>query len=133
MAKSIVEAKKAEYPELRENTPAAKKELKKMRQKALIEARRQVGAKRVTVDITDREWEAIQAGAISDSVLSDILKHTDTDRIRELATPRAKTTLSTPKVNMIKSMRNSGYTNAEIAERLNISTTTVNNYIKGKE
>ena len=133
MAKSIVEAKKQEYPELRENTPAAKKELKKMRQKALIESRRKVGAKRVTVDITDREWEAIQAGAISDNTLSRILQHADPDRVRQLATPRASMELSTAKVNMINSMRKSGYTNAEIAARLDISTTAVNNAIKGKE
>lgn len=133
MAKSIVEAKKQEYPELRENTPAAKKELKKMRQKALIESRRQVGAKRVTVDITDREWEAIQAGAVSDNTLSRILQHADPDRVRQLATPRASTDLSNAKVNMINSMRKSGYTNAEIAARLDISTTAVNNAIKGKE
>ena len=133
MAKSIVEAKKQEYPELRENTPTAKKELKKMRQKALIESRIKVGAKRVTVDITDREWEAIQAGAISDDVLSRILKKADSDRVRELATPRASVELSTAKVNMINSMRKSGYTNDEIATRLGISTTAVNNAIKGKE
>ena len=69
----------------------------------------------------------------NDDVLFRILKKADSDRVRELATPRASVELSTAKINMINSMRSSGYTNGEIAARLGISTTAVNNAIKGKE
>lgn len=43
--------------------------LKKVSQQALVRARNEVGAKRTPIKMTDREWEAIQAGAISENVL----------------------------------------------------------------
>ena len=65
-------------------------DLKKVRQKELVKARAQVGAsgKDSRIEITDREWDAIQAGAISDNKLSQILNHTDVEKIKERATPR---------------------------------------------
>ena len=127
MANATVSAKKQANPDM------TKKEIKKEGQRALTSARLKVGAKRQAIDITDREWEAIQAGAISPSQLLQILNHTDTDALRQRAMPRTTTTLSTAKINKISSMRASGYTNAEIAEALNVSVSVVNNYAKGKE
>ena len=127
MANAAVAAKKQANPDM------TKKEIKKASQQALTAARLKVGAKRQAIDISDREWEAIQAGAISPNKLMQILNHTDTDSIRERATPRTTTTLSTAKINKISSMRASGYTNAEIAEALKVSVSVVNNYAKGKE
>lgn len=127
MAASVVKAKKDSNPDI------TKKELKKISQQALTSARNKVGAKRHPVDITDREWEAIQAGAISENVLTQILNHTDTDKLRQRATPRTTTTLSTAKINKIASMKASGYTTEQIAESLNVSSSTINKYLKGKE
>lgn len=104
---------------------------KKIRQQALSKARKQVGAKRTPVQITDKEWEAIQAGAISTNALKQILNNADSDTLKQLAMPRTTTTLSTSKVNRIKSMSNRGYTTNEIANALGISTTTVIKYLKG--
>lgn len=127
IAKSVVDAKKQEYPDMTKN------ELKKAQQKALVEARRKVGAERHPITISDREWEAIQAGAISDNILTQILRNTDVDALRQRATPRTGNKLSTSKVNLIKNMRTSGYTNDEIAERLGVPTSTVIYYASGKE
>ena len=57
MANATVAAKKKENPDM------DKSEIKKASQQALSAARISVGAKRTTIDITDKEWEAIQAGA----------------------------------------------------------------------
>ena len=123
LATSVVNAKKEANPNME------KEELKKIKQKALSEARNKLGAKRTTVDVTDDEWEAIEAGAISPNKLTQILQNTDTAVIREKATPKAKNTLSEAKVNKLKCMVASGYSNAEIAEALGISPSTVTKYL----
>ena len=107
-----------------------KKEIKKASNQAIIDARISVGAsgKDSRIRITDNEWKAIQAGAISDSMLTQILRYADADEIRQRATPRSTTELSTAKINKINSMLNSGFTNAEIAEALGVSTSTVSKY-----
>ena len=126
IANSVVKAKQQANPDM------DKKELRKIKQLAINDARASVGAsgKAVRIDISDREWEAIQAGAFSESKLTQILRYSDPDVVRQKAMPRTTTKLSTAKVNKIKSMRNSGYTIAEIAKDLGVPTSTVSNYIK---
>lgn len=124
LANSVVKAKQQDNPDM------DKKEVKKASNQAIIDARISVGAsgKDTRIKITDSEWKAIQAGAISDSMLTQILRYADADEIRQRATPRATTELSTAKINKINSMLNSGFTNAEIAEALGVSTSTVSKY-----
>lgn len=124
MANAIVSAKKQEYPDL------SKSEIKKISQQALSASRLKVGAKRQLIDITDREWEAIQSGAVSENVLTQILNHTDIDKIRERATPKQRKTLSESKISKIKAMRSSGYTTLEIAEAVGVSSSTIAKYLK---
>ncbi|MBS6180559.1 MAG: hypothetical protein KH921_07200 [Erysipelotrichaceae bacterium] len=127
MANSVVEAKKKENPDM------TKAEIKKAGQQALTAARNAVGAKRTPIEITDREWEAIQAGAISENRLTQILNNTNIDTVRQRATPRTTTTLSTAKMNRIAALNASGYSTAEIAEALGVSSSTVSKYLNGKE
>lgn len=127
IASSTVKAKKQDYPDM------DKKERKKIAQQALVKARLKVGAQRQTIDISDREWEAIQAGAVSPSKLKNILNHTDQAAIRERAMPRTSKALSTAEKARIQSMNNSGYTIAQIAEMLGKSKSTITNELKGKE
>lgn len=123
MARIEVDAKKLD------NRDMTKAEVRKISQQALTKARASVGAERYSIPISDRQWEAIQAGAISDHMLSDILNNTDIDLLREKAMPREKKELSTSKINMINAMNNSGYTIQEIADRLSVSTSTVEKYL----
>ncbi|MEG1523844.1 MAG: helix-turn-helix domain-containing protein [Clostridia bacterium] len=123
IANVSVKAKKMDNPGMQ------KKEIKKASQQELTAARKAVGAKRSPVIISDREWEAIQAGAITDSLLSDILIFADPKRVRELSTPRASTTLSQAKIAKIKAMNASNYTIAQIADDLGVSTSTISNYL----
>lgn len=123
MANAVVAAKKQDNPDM------TKAEIKKASQQALSQARASVNAKRETIKITDREWEAIQAGAISENQLNQIIVNADMKSLRQHATPRATITLSTAKQNKIASMNASGYTTSEIADALGISTSTVRNYL----
>lgn len=127
-ANAIVKAKVEANPELY----TEKKAYKKLKQNSINDARADVGAsgKGTRFTITDKEWEAIQAGAVSDSKLMQILRYTDQDALKARAMPKTTTQLSDTKVQKIKSMSASGYTNAEIAEALGVSTSTINNYIK---
>lgn len=122
IANSVVAAKKKADPDLK------KSEIKKLSQQALVAARTKVGAKRYPIDISDKEWEAIQAGAISDNKLSMMLKYTDVDILRQRATPRSSMAISDAKINKIKSMKNSGYTTDEIAKAVGVSTSTIHKY-----
>ena len=124
LANSIVKAKTQAYPDL------DKSEIKKIRQQAITSARASVGAKRVSISVSAKQWEAIQAGAIHDSTLSEILQYTDSATIRQYATPKSSTSLSATKINKIKAMAASGsYTIADIADSLGISTSTVKKYM----
>ena len=88
---------------------------------------------RSDASISDREWEAIQAGAISENKLTQILNNTNIDVVRQKATPRATTSLSTAKQGRISALSASGYSTSEIAEALGVSTSTVSKYLNGKE
>ena len=124
IANSVVRAKKKDNPDM------TKEEIQKESQRALSKARIQVGAKRTTIEINDREWEAIQKGAISETKLTQILNNTDIDAIKQRAMPRATATLSEAKVNKLKAMSNSGYSIAEIAEAIGCSTSAVSKHLK---
>lgn len=123
IANAVIAAKKQENPDM------DKSEIKKASQQALTAARNRVGAERKPIVVTDREWEAIQSGAISERQLEQIINHVDIDNLRQRATPRATTSLSAAKISRISSMSASGYSTAEIAEALGISTSTVSKYL----
>lgn len=129
IANAEVEAKKQANPD------AKKDDIKKWNQQAMNRARSQIGAvarRDRNIDITDREWEAIQAGAISETQLKKILSNTDTAALRERATPKTSVTLSNAKVNKIKAMRESNCTLEQIAAACGCSTSTVSKYLKGE-
>lgn len=126
-ANAEVNAKKLNNPNMKPG------DIKKASQQALTKYRNQVGSvarSTRSIKITDNEWAAIQAGAISENVLKKILNNTDIDSLRERATPRSTTTLSQAKINRIKSLSASNYMASEIAKKLGISTSTVSNYLK---
>ena len=127
LANAEVKAKREANPDM------SKDEIKKAGQQALTKYRTSLGAKKESINITDKEWEAIQAGAISENKLTQILNNSDKDRLRQLSTPRTTTNLSSAKVNKIKAMSNSNYTLQEIAKSLGVSTSTVSKYLKGEK
>ena len=125
IANATIQAKRAANPDM------TKKELKKAGQQALDKARRQVGAKKEMIEISEREWEAIQAGAISTNRLQRILNNANMDTVKQMAMPRSTNKLSTAKINHIATLKASGYTNEQIAKKLGVSTSTIVKYMKG--
>ena len=127
LANVDVAAKKAANPDWKSS------DIRKASQQAITKRRQEVGSitrRDRNINIEPKEWEAIQAGAISENYLKRILDNTDIDKLREYATPRSSKELSPAKVNQIKAM-NASYTIAEIADKLGISSSTVSKYLKG--
>ena len=139
--KSLLNAPRERQAQLLANAEVASKkkanpnmttgDIKKASQQALTKYRNAVGAKRQAITITDREWDAIQAGAISENTLTKILNNADADNLRQRATPRSSTTLSAAKINKIKAMNASNYSLSQIANAIGVSTSTVSKYLKG--
>ena len=123
IANANVAAKKKDNPDM------TNAEIKKAGQQALTSARVKVGAKREPIKLTDKEWEAIQAGAISENKLKQIINNVNIDELRQRAKPRTTTSLSSAKISKISSMNASGYSIAEIAQALGVSTSTVSKYL----
>lgn len=124
IANAIVAQKRRANPEMDAS------ELKKIKTKALNEARARTGAGKTRIRITDSEWDAIQAGAISNNKLTQILTHADADRVRELATPRSKLLMTDAKIARARTMLAKGFTQAEVADQLGVSLTTLKESIK---
>ena len=120
-----VEVKKAKEKE----PEMSKKDKKKLAQQELTSSRTKVGAARTRITFTDREWEAIQAGAVSPTKLSQIAQFADPDELKERALPRSNRQISDAKQAKIRRMKASGYTTQEIADAVNVSTSTVRNYL----
>ena len=109
----------------RDSPHLTKDQLKKIKFQELDRYRERVGAKKNRIEITPRQWEAIQAGAVSHSRLTQILNNADLDIVRELATPRPAPLMSPAKTQRAQSLLKSGATRAEVARQLGVSLTTL--------
>ena len=129
-ASAFIKEKIKNNPDL--NTKEYKDDLKKLRQIAISDARAAVGAdkKKVFIELSEREWEAINKGAVSKTKTASVVKNMDKDYLVKSVIPKSENNLSAAKINRIKAMDNTGCTIAEIANALGISTTTVSNYLK---
>lgn len=119
LANAVVKAKRDANPDMDGDA------LKKIKAQALAEARIRTGASKTRVDITPTEWDAIQAGAITNNKLVQILNNADIDKVKQLATPKAERKMSPVKTKRAQLMAASGYTQAEIAEALGVSVSTL--------
>ena len=128
IAKVKIKAILEDHPELKQTE--YKEKLGKYKNQALNDARNAVGAskKDYRIDVTDKEWEAIQSKAISASTLNKIMRNMDSEKLIKRVMPNDSPTISVTKQNMIKAYAARGYTQEEIADALNISTSTVNKY-----
>lgn len=120
IANAIVKQKRDANPDMGND------EVKKISSRALATARARTQAGKQLVDITDREWEAIQAGAVSNNKLTSILNNTNLDRVKELATPRKNPVMTDQKMQRAKQLLASGRTSAEVADILGVAVSTLN-------
>lgn len=112
------------------NPDMTQDEIKKIKSQLLDEMRTRTGAGKSKISITDDEWRAIQSGAISNNKLNDILAHADLDRIKELATPKQAKLMTATKLARARTMLEQGYTQADVANALGVSLTTLKTNIK---
>lgn len=123
----IFKAKREDNPILRTD----KEEARRVKAQIIDYTRKRAGTSSRedrNIQITDREWEAIQAGALHHTKVEQILKNTDLDDIRERATPRSKNAgLSASAKARARAMLNAGYPQSEVAEALGVSVSTLRN------
>jgi hypothetical protein len=119
LAGKIIQQKKADNPDMDEAR------YRNVKAQALQEARARTGAKKELVPITDRQWEAIQAGAVTKSMLRDVLNNADIERVKELATPKVDLKMDSAKTARAKNLAAQGLTQAEIARVLGVGLTTL--------
>lgn len=120
--KAIIEDRGLDYKDKYD-----KKEIKKISSVEMQRARDQVGANssRTKIVFTDREWEAIQNHAISDSMLTKFLNSSDSTEIVKRAMPKAAATLSSAKKAKAKAMLAGGYSYEEIAKACGVPKSTI--------
>lgn len=122
-ANAIVKQKLRDNPAISDD----KDELKKLKNMALRSARSRMGVEKFKFTITDKEWDAIQAGALSATNLEKIFKFCDKDELKQRATPRATVAISDAKRANIKAALARGMSIDKIAENYDVSASTVVN------
>lgn len=113
-----------------DNPAMTKEEIKKARTQALKEQRARLNSKAKKVEITPREWEAIQAGAIPKTTVRAVIRYADQDKLKDMAMPKDRPKMTQQRVNLAKMMYAKGYTQADIANRLGVSVSTVQAAVK---
>lgn len=106
-----------------------KEEIKKLNDRLIKKARAICGASRYEILITDKQWEAIQAGALTHTKVAKILDRANPDSIKQRATPKKVFEWTPAKQNIAKAMADAGWTTADIANRIGASTTTVSDFL----
>ena len=127
LATSVMKAKEQANPELKDKEHRDKR--KKLAAKALDEARDAVNGgthvKRYQIILTDREWDAIQAGAISDTQFQKVLRYSDTAEIKKRALPRQTSGMKSSTKSRARLLLNAGYAPSTVANELGISVQTL--------
>ena len=123
-ANHVYRMKLEENPEMTDDTK------KKTKQQALTMARARLGGNKPQVTFTAREWEAVQAGAISKTMLNDLLRYADSDHVKELALPKTTVKMTSSKIAMARARLNAGYSWDEVAKMMGVSRSTLQNALK---
>ena len=111
------------------NPDMSKDEVKRLKQQALSGARHKVGKEPYTIDITPREWDAIQSGAVSKSSLKSILDNANMDQVKKYATPKQQKAMTPAKIAKARALLAAGHTQAEVAQQLGVSVSTIANNV----
>ena len=106
---------------------------KKVKRQALEVGRARLGVTKPKIDFSDREWEAIQAGAVSKTRFKELLRYADSEKVRERALPKSNKIMSSSKTAIAKSRLNAGYSYQEVAKMLGVSTSTLQRAMNAKD
>lgn len=122
----------------KENKSYIKDDRDKLANKTLNDYRVKYGAKMSgekgrSIKLTQKEWDAINANALSGAKVKQILRYSSDEEIRKFAMPKESNKISAGKESMMKAMANNGYSLAEIADQLGVSASTVSKYVNAAE
>lgn len=106
-------------------------QIKKIKFVELERARARLGVPRGRITVSPREWDAIQAGAITDSQLRKVIRRADMSVLRDYATPKRKRAVSSTDLALIRRLMDSGHTRAQIANQLGIPLSTLDDALYG--
>ena len=127
IASNVMRAKEAADPSLKDKDHADKR--RKLAAKALDNARDAVNGnkheKRYRIELTDREWEAIQAGAISDTQFQKVVRYSDKEKLKQRAMPRTSTGMKSSTRSRARLLLNSGKAPSTVAKELGVSVQTL--------
>lgn len=126
MARIWVKAKRDEDQTLRDDPDR----LRKVERQAKEAARARLGLQKPVITISDKQWDAIQSGAVSSKRLTDILEYADKKRVAELSMPRTNTVLTTAVSSRAAAMLRAGATTGEVAAALGVSANTLSSAIQ---
>lgn len=121
IAGAVVKQKLTDDPTLRYDSDRKKK----VERQAKAAARARLGLEKPVIEISDRQWDAIQSGAVSASRLRDILGYADPKRVSELALPRSNPVMTSAISARAKAMLAAGNTTADVAAALGIPASTL--------
>lgn len=107
-----------------------KDDVKKIHNLCIKEARLRLGAKHYDFNISPEEWEAINSGAVNKSTQKEIFKKVDDEVLKEATMPRKRRTMSDNQRALARQLSASGYSLAEISDRLGFSTSAIADAIK---
>lgn len=124
LANSTFRIEKADHPEYDDG------QIKKAKSRHLEAARAATGAGKEKIKLTDKEWAAIQSGAISDSKALKIFENCDAKELRRRAMPR-NSKIAPAKIARARTMLNNGYTWADMSEILGVSVSSLQAELKG--
>lgn len=108
-----------------QNPNMTAEELRREKQRAIRTTRKRMGAEPQRIDITRREWEAIQNNAVAAHTLREVLTKANMDQVRQYAQPRQDVKLPSYREAHARALLNAGYTRAEVAEQLGVSVSTL--------
>lgn len=126
LANQEVERQVADNPEILDD----KEGYKKLKGRTLTAMRSRMGVKKESIQLTEKEVDAIQSGAITKTKLNEILANTDDAEIKKWFMPRKSTELTPAKIATARSLLNSGYTLSEVSQNLGVSVTTLENQLQ---
>lgn len=127
LATEIIRARLQDNPDLYND----KEEYKRIKGQALNGARARTGAKKQRIQFTEKEWEAINAGAITETKLKELLANADSESYKKLATPK-QSRVSESTANRINGLLSSGWSREDIANAGYASMDTIIAVQKGQ-
>lgn len=123
--KKVADAIKKDPTLARKNDKDAADRLSKLRAREIEKARAATHAKRNPLDLTEKEWNAIEAGALTDNKVKGIMRYAKPGIIKKYASGKTSVALNDAKAARARALLNSGWSQKQVADELGVSISTL--------